>query len=344
MNNTNLRIPNILLQVIQYLLRNGEFFSTNLNLHCEPNNFENFYSQIFEGHSVNLEELGVGGVIKLLKKYLLEKKPVAITDDIRDKLIEVQRFMENNTEKFQGIIESLPDERVIILDYVIYFCWVLIHQNVHTVHSVMLARFLVPLLFQNTPQQLIEGQLLENSLNYMILHYDDVFKNINYHEKSERKPEKLTYHGIVASLKETQSLHSHIKKTSSRVKILSLDGGGIRGLVLVRILSKISEILFGNADEDGTHRLLSCFDIICGTSTGGILSVALSSGFSLKRARETYYTLASSIFSVRYITFPFRWSRYCWSGDYYDSDILKKLFKDEFGDGAFKEMKKKIYS
>lgn len=51
-------------------------------------------------------------------------------------------------------------------------------------------------------------------------------------------------------------------------KILSIDGGGIRGLIPGRVLEKI---------EVRTGRPISaCFDLIAGTSTGGILALGLS--------------------------------------------------------------------
>ena len=56
--------------------------------------------------------------------------------------------------------------------------------------------------------------------------------------------------------------------TARPVNVLSLDGGGIRGLILS---------LFLEAIETRTGKPISAlFDIIAGTSTGGILALALS--------------------------------------------------------------------
>jgi patatin-like phospholipase/acyl hydrolase len=55
---------------------------------------------------------------------------------------------------------------------------------------------------------------------------------------------------------------------SKLIKILSIDGGGIRGIIPARVLSFI---------EDKTDkRICQMFDLICGTSTGGILALGLS--------------------------------------------------------------------
>ena len=51
------------------------------------------------------------------------------------------------------------------------------------------------------------------------------------------------------------------------VKVLCLDGGGIRGLILIQLLLAIEKAT-GCAIKD-------CFDWIAGTSTGGILALAL---------------------------------------------------------------------
>ena len=55
-----------------------------------------------------------------------------------------------------------------------------------------------------------------------------------------------------------------------RFQILSLDGGGIRGVFSAAILAAI--------EEDLDIRLVDHFDLIAGTSTGGIIAVALGLG------------------------------------------------------------------
>ena len=51
-------------------------------------------------------------------------------------------------------------------------------------------------------------------------------------------------------------------------KILSIDGGGIRGIIPATILSYI---------EDKTQKpIANCFDLIAGTSTGGIIALGIT--------------------------------------------------------------------
>lgn len=53
-------------------------------------------------------------------------------------------------------------------------------------------------------------------------------------------------------------------------RVLCLDGGGIRGLVLIQMLEALELYLGGP--------VIKYFDWIAGTSTGGILALALANG------------------------------------------------------------------
>jgi Patatin-like phospholipase len=64
--------------------------------------------------------------------------------------------------------------------------------------------------------------------------------------------------------------------TAPRVpKILALDGGGVRGLSSLMILREIMEDI--GQEKDADDELLPCdyFDLICGTSTGGLIAIML---------------------------------------------------------------------
>lgn len=49
---------------------------------------------------------------------------------------------------------------------------------------------------------------------------------------------------------------------------MCLDGGGIRGLVLMGVLLHL--------EETANQPIIDCFDWVSGTSTGGILALALA--------------------------------------------------------------------
>jgi patatin-like phospholipase/acyl hydrolase len=60
---------------------------------------------------------------------------------------------------------------------------------------------------------------------------------------------------------------------SKKVRILSLDGGGIRGIIPATILLKMEQMIQEKTGREDA-RLCDYFDLIAGTSTGGILTCA----------------------------------------------------------------------
>lgn len=77
-------------------------------------------------------------------------------------------------------------------------------------------------------------------------------------------------------------------------KILSIDGGGIRGIFPITLLADIEESLKSSGSE--SWQIYKNFDLICGTSTGGIIAIALSLGIPATEIRELYMAHADTIF------------------------------------------------
>lgn len=71
-------------------------------------------------------------------------------------------------------------------------------------------------------------------------------------------------------------------------KLLCLDGGGIRGLVLIQTLLEIESVL--------QRPVIHCFDWIAGTSTGGILALGLAAGKSLRECQALYFRIKEDAF------------------------------------------------
>ncbi len=72
-------------------------------------------------------------------------------------------------------------------------------------------------------------------------------------------------------------------------RILSIDGGGIRGVFPAALLADLEDHL--------DHPLASYFDLIAGTSTGGIIALGLGLGHTAKEILELYETKGPEIFS-----------------------------------------------
>jgi CO/xanthine dehydrogenase FAD-binding subunit len=77
-------------------------------------------------------------------------------------------------------------------------------------------------------------------------------------------------------------------------RILSLDGGGVRGAITVAFLERIEAVL---AEREGRDvHLCDYFDLVGGTSTGAIIAGALALGYRASQLKDFYLRLAPSIF------------------------------------------------
>jgi len=76
--------------------------------------------------------------------------------------------------------------------------------------------------------------------------------------------------------------------TTKRFQILSLDGGGIKGIFSAAVLAAIEEDLHVNVTDH--------FDLIAGTSTGGIIAIALGIGLRPREIVEFYINEGPQIF------------------------------------------------
>jgi uncharacterized protein len=79
-------------------------------------------------------------------------------------------------------------------------------------------------------------------------------------------------------------------------KILSIDGGGIKGLYSAALLSKLESKADRKAGE--------CFDMICGTSTGGLIALALAMGKPAQDLVNLYANHGGKIFPTSNYTVP----------------------------------------
>ena len=76
----------------------------------------------------------------------------------------------------------------------------------------------------------------------------------------------------------------------SKYHILSLDGGGIRGIITAVLLDRLNT-------HPETSDFLEGVDLIAGTSTGGIIALAIAKGASPAGLVELYKNLGPSVFT-----------------------------------------------
>lgn len=123
------------------------------------------------------------------------------------------------------------------------------------------------------------------------------------------------------------------------ITVLSIDGGGIRGLIPGTILSFLEEELQKLDGEEA--RLADYFDVITGTSTGGLVTAMLTAPnennrplFAAKDIKDFYLTQCPKIFPQKscplfpYLTKVIK----ALAGPKYDGKYLHKLVKEKLGD------------
>lgn len=89
---------------------------------------------------------------------------------------------------------------------------------------------------------------------------------------------------------------------------MSLDGGGLRGVITVAFLERIEALL--STREGLDIRLGDQFDLIGGTSTGAIIASALALGRSTNELKGFYLERANHVFKRRLARIPFFQAKY----------------------------------
>jgi|SRR5579864_5389136 len=104
-----------------------------------------------------------------------------------------------------------------------------------------------------------------------------------------------------------------------RFKILSIDGGGIKGVFPAAFLAAL--------EEDLQIRTGEYFDLVAGTSTGGIIALGLGLGLSADAIVQFYIRKGPLIFPSSKGFFKFSWLA---SPSKYKSDILQAALAEVF--------------
>jgi len=119
-------------------------------------------------------------------------------------------------------------------------------------------------------------------------------------------------------------------------KILSIDGGGIKGLYSASILKKFEETFNCQTSDH--------FDMICGTSTGGLIALALSLKMSAKEICDFYENKGEIIFPKHtkrkipfFGTIDYGFLKQIAKGGKYSDKGLKEALIEIFGSKQIKD-------
>lgn len=105
-------------------------------------------------------------------------------------------------------------------------------------------------------------------------------------------------------------------ETPAPRKLLACDGGGIRGVISLGILSRIEQIL-------GGRKLCDYFDFIAGTSTGAIIAAGLARGMTSQELLQFYLDSGTQMFEKRALLERLK--------SLYTADPLRQKLRDVFG-------------
>ncbi|MCE3230142.1 MAG: patatin [Alphaproteobacteria bacterium] len=133
------------------------------------------------------------------------------------------------------------------------------------------------------------------------------------------------------SLIEKKSSQPSSQPQKKLIKILSIDGGGIRGIIPALVLKSLEEKL-----KNKKH-LAECFDVMAGTSTGGIIILFLNAPgpdgkpkFNASELVKVYQNFGRKVFyqsiwhSIKTLN--------GWIGEKYSTQNLEETLQDYFGD------------
>ncbi len=129
---------------------------------------------------------------------------------------------------------------------------------------------------------------------------------------------------------ETRDPYSPDSPFPGKFQILSLDGGGLKGVYSAAVLAAF--------EDDEQVSIADHFDLIAGTSTGGIIALALASGLSAKKIVEFYERYGLVIFPR--LRFGW-WNRFFSHG--YKQEPLKDALVETFGEHkTIADLKKRV--
>ncbi len=131
--------------------------------------------------------------------------------------------------------------------------------------------------------------------------------------------------------------------TNSKIRILSIDGGGIRGVIPATILEYIEtrlKVVTGNKNA----KIGEYFDLIAGTSTGGILACLYltphetepnKSKYTATNALDLYMQYGSKIFSKNFWQ---HFSNFSMWNESYPADNMETLLHSYLGDTLLSQL------
>ncbi|XP_074646109.1 calcium-independent phospholipase A2-gamma-like [Tubulanus polymorphus] len=127
---------------------------------------------------------------------------------------------------------------------------------------------------------------------------------------------------LLAQINETLAILGHVDPVKGKgIRLLTLDGGGTRGLIAVEILRKI--------EAQTGRKVYELFDYICGVSTGSLLAIFLGVyRLPLDKIEQIYKEFSADMFSRNTLIGA---GKLFLNHAYYDTDLWIKILKKNIG-------------
>jgi hypothetical protein len=122
-----------------------------------------------------------------------------------------------------------------------------------------------------------------------------------------------------------QRAFARLKVPEKNRAILCLDGGGIRGVMTIQLLKELEEQAGAPCHE--------IFDMVAGTSTGGIIAGLVASGRTAVEIEQLYRTFVTKVFTRRDVFASQLFNPPAWSKASY-----RRILKETLGDVALRDV------
>jgi predicted acylesterase/phospholipase RssA len=124
---------------------------------------------------------------------------------------------------------------------------------------------------------------------------------------------------------------STVNSGSAPFQVLALDGGGLKGIFATAVLAFL--------EDDLGHPIVEHFDLICGTSSGGIIALGLGAGLTPRQLVDFYVDKGADIFPG-----ASRWTRSVRQlfRSKYRSANLQEALQEVFGGATLAEASKRL--
>ncbi|XP_077070457.1 calcium-independent phospholipase A2-gamma-like isoform X1 [Siphateles boraxobius] len=125
------------------------------------------------------------------------------------------------------------------------------------------------------------------------------------------------------AIRETLALIGYVDPVKGcGVRVLSIDGGGTKGLVPLQVLKQL--------EAQTGKRVYQLFDYICGVSTGAVLAFMLGlAHISLDECEEMYHRFGTDVFRQNPLVGTVKMG---WTHSYYNTETWEMILREKMGE------------